>query len=75
MDDKVYDEATKVDAEDGKVVLDGPDGVAVLMTPEAALETSDRLLFGASQAMGQRVQEEQRHKRPEEPPQEASREK
>ena len=60
MDDKVYDEATKVDAEDGKVVLDGPDGVAVLMTPDAALETSDRLLLGATQAMGQRIQAEQR---------------
>lgn len=71
MDDKVYDEATKVDAEDGKVVLDGPDGVAVLMTPDAALETSDRLLFGAAQAMGQRVQEEQRHKKREDPPEES----
>lgn len=58
MDDKVYDEPTRVDAEDGKVVLDGPDGVAVLMTPDAALETSDRLLLGAAQAMGQQVQEE-----------------
>lgn len=62
MDDKVYDEPTKVDAEDGKVVLDGPDGVAVLMTPEAALETSDRLLTGASQAKGQQIQEEQRRR-------------
>lgn len=62
MDDKVYDEATKVDAEDGKVVLDGPDGIAVLMTPDAALETSDRLLYGASQAMGQRIQAEQDRK-------------
>lgn len=62
MDDRVYDEATKVDAEDGKVVLDGPDGVAVLMTPEAALETSDRLLLGASQAKGQQIQEAQRRK-------------
>jgi hypothetical protein len=60
MDDKVYDEPTQVDAEDGKVVLDGPDGVAVLMTPEAALETSDRLLTGASQAKGQQIQEAQR---------------
>lgn len=59
MDDKVYDEATKVDAEDGKVVLDGPDGVALLMTPDAALETSDRLLDGATRAMGQRIQAEQ----------------
>lgn len=63
MDDKVYDEPTKVDAEDGNVVLDGPDGVDVSMTPDAALETSDRLLFGATQAMGQRIQEEQRHKK------------
>jgi hypothetical protein len=60
MDDKVYDEATKVEAEEGKVVLDGPDGVDVQMTPDAALETSDRLLLGAAQAMGQQVQEKQR---------------
>lgn len=62
MDEKVYDEPTKVDAEDGKVVLDGPDGVDVMMTPDAALETSDRLLFGAAQAMGQRIQEERRQR-------------
>ena len=68
MDEKVYDEPTKVDAQDGKVVLDGPDGVAVLMTPDAALETSDRLLLGATQAMGQQIQEEQRRKRREPPP-------
>ena len=67
MDEKVYDEPTRVDAQDGTVVLDGPDGVAVSMTPDAALETSDRLLFGAAQAMGQRVQEEQRHKITEQP--------
>lgn len=71
MDDKVYDEATRVDAEAGNVVLDGPDGVDVVMTPDAALETSDRLLFGAAQAVGQRVQEEQRHKNREQPPEEA----
>jgi hypothetical protein len=72
MDDKVYDEPTRVDAEDGKVILDGPDGVAVRMTPDAALETSDRLLSGATQAMGQQVQEERRTERreplAEEPP-------
>lgn len=62
MEDRVYDVATTVDAEDGKVVLDGPDGVAVLMTPEAALETSDRLLLGATQARGQQIQEEQRRR-------------
>jgi hypothetical protein len=71
MDDKVYDEPTNVEAEDGKVVLDGPDGVDVQMTPDAALETSDRLLFGAAQAMGQLIQEEQRHNKPEQAPEEA----
>jgi hypothetical protein len=63
MEDKVYDEPTEVDAEDGKVVLDGPDGIAVLMTPDAALETSDRLLFGACQAMGQKSEEERQRNR------------
>ena len=62
MDDKVYDEPIKVDAEDGKVVLDGPDGVALLMTPDAAMETSDRLLVGAAKATGQQIQEERRLK-------------
>jgi hypothetical protein len=56
MDDKIYDQPTGVDAEDGKVVLDGPDGVAVLMTPEAAEETSERLLWGAAKAQGQKIQ-------------------
>ena len=55
MDDKVYDTPTQVDAVDGKVVLDGPDGVAVLMTPQAAEETSHRLLEGALDARGQQV--------------------
>ncbi|HEX9963915.1 MAG TPA: hypothetical protein VGB04_02920 [Allosphingosinicella sp.] len=57
---KLYDQATKVDARDGKVSLDGPDGVAVLMTPAAAEETSDRLLWGAAKAQGQIVQREAR---------------
>lgn len=49
-----YDEPSKVTAEQGEVHLDGPDGVAVAMTPEAAAETSDRLLHGAAQGAGQR---------------------
>lgn len=63
MDDKVYDEATKVDAQDGRVVLDGPDGVAILMTPAAAEETSHRLLEGALDARGQEVAEAEARKR------------
>ncbi len=54
-DDKTYDEATKVTAEGGEVVLDGPDGVDVKLTPEAAEKTSDELLRGAMEAAGQRL--------------------
>jgi hypothetical protein len=60
MDDKIYDEPAKVSAGDGRVVLSGPDGVAVSMTPEAAVETSDRLLQGAAEANGLRLAEQRR---------------
>ena len=50
---RVYDEPSRVDAEDGVVAVDGPDGVAVLMTPDAAEETSHRLLDKATEAQGQ----------------------
>lgn len=50
---KAYDEATKVDAIDGEVTLDGPDGVGLSMTPAAAKETSDRLAAGAETAEAQ----------------------
>ena len=50
-------EPSKVAAEDGLVFVDGPDGVAVTMTPEAAEETSQRLLQAAAQALGQQDME------------------
>ena len=50
----IYSKASNVSAEDGVVNVDGPDGVDVGLTPEAALETSDRLLDGARVAAGQR---------------------
>ena len=50
----IYSQASAVTAEDGVVNVDGPDGVDVGLTPEAALETSDRLLEGATEAAGQR---------------------
>lgn len=53
---KTYDEASSVEADDGEVVVDGPDGVAVTLTPEAAIETSDRLLEKGMTAAGQRRQ-------------------
>ena len=37
-------------AEDGLVVLDGPDGVAITMTPEAAIGTAHSLLSAAERA-------------------------
>ena len=49
----VYDKATEVDAEDGVVVLKGPDDVDVRMTPDAAEETSERLSTSAMKARGQ----------------------
>jgi hypothetical protein len=52
-DTTIYDEATEVDAEDGVVVLKGPDAVDVRMTPDAAEETSERLSTSAMKARGQ----------------------
>lgn len=55
---KSYDEPSEVVAKDGDVVVDGPDGVDVKLTPTAAVETSDRLLEAGIEAQGQRL----RHK-------------
>jgi hypothetical protein len=52
---ELFDEPTKVTAKDGEVILDGPDGVDVKLTPEAASETSDRLLFASGQAKSQQI--------------------
>jgi hypothetical protein len=52
MTKETYDEATEVTTEEGKVILDGPDGVDVILTPEAALETGGRLIEGAAEAVG-----------------------
>ena len=55
MSDKpIYDNASKVKAEDGSVTVNGPDEVDVVMTPEAAEETSERLSDEAVVARGQR---------------------
>ncbi|UUR09344.1 hypothetical protein M1K48_06955 [Sphingomonas glaciei] len=49
---QTYDEATEVTTEEGRVLLDGPDGVDVALTPDAALETGNRLIEGAAEAVG-----------------------
>lgn len=54
---KIYDTPSEVTVEDGNVSVEGPDGVDVLLTPEAALETSDRLLDGATEAHGQWIRQ------------------
>lgn len=53
-DDKVYDEASKVSAEGGEVIVDGPDAVDVRLTPEAAEQTGENLTDQAVTARGQR---------------------
>ena len=60
--DKLYDEATKVTAKDGEVILDGPDAVDVKITPEAAEETADNLIEGAVTAADQRRLRDLPHK-------------
>jgi hypothetical protein len=52
---KVYDKPSDVAAEKGEVMMDGPNGVCVSLTPDAAIETSDRLLEGGMKAQGQVV--------------------
>ncbi len=56
MDDpnEPYDEASSVAAEEGEVMVNGPDGVAVSLTPDAAVETSHRLLEAGVTAQGQK---------------------
>jgi hypothetical protein len=52
--DQIYDDPSAVEAVDGAVQLDGPDAVDVILSPEAAEETSERLLGEAFKARGQR---------------------
>ena len=52
---KIYEQPSTVTAKEGEVVVKGPDAVDVVLTPEAAEETSDRLLEGAMKARGQQL--------------------
>jgi hypothetical protein len=56
MDDHVYDEPGETKAVYGKVAMMGPEGVSVMLTPEAAVETSNRLVDRGVDANGQRVE-------------------
>ncbi len=61
---KVYDTPSEVTVDEGNVAVEGPDGVSLLLTPKAALETSDRLLESATEAHGQRVRRSGEAERP-----------
>jgi hypothetical protein len=60
---RVYDEPSEVAAQEGKVDVEGPDAVEVSLTPDAAVETSERLLMAGLAARGQQIAEERRRKR------------
>lgn len=53
MTKDTYAKPSDVVAEDGRVLVDGPDSVDVALTPDAALETAHRLVDEAARAAGQ----------------------
>lgn len=55
MSNQVHDKPAEVSAEAGEVLVEGPGGITYSFTPEAADETSQRLLHGAVEAHGQRL--------------------
>lgn len=50
---QIHDEPSEVSAEEGAVVVIGPGSVLVRLTPDAAEETSNRMLEGSMKARGQ----------------------
>lgn len=48
-----YREPSQVSAENGAIIVDGPDGVAVTLSPDAAEETARRLIAAAAEAREQ----------------------
>jgi len=43
-DPRLYDNPSDVDNDAGEILVSGPDGIAVLLTPRAAAETGRRLI-------------------------------
>jgi hypothetical protein len=52
---KPTDRPLDVAAEEGEVLIDGPEGTVLSMTPEAAEESSNRLYDCTAKARGQRI--------------------
>ena len=63
-DGRVHDRPSDVEAEAGEVMVSGPDGVAVSMTPDAAVETGYRLIDGGAEAQGKKMPDRGRHEKP-----------
>lgn len=53
MKKATYTKPSEVVAEDGRVLVDGPDGVDVALSPDAAVETGGRLIDAAAEAARQ----------------------
>lgn len=51
----VHDDPSEVTAEEGEVIVEGPDGVAVTLTPDAAEETGRRMMRAANEAREQQT--------------------
>jgi hypothetical protein len=47
-----FDEAGEVSVEEGIILIDGPDGVAIALTPGAARTFGERLIAAAEEAQG-----------------------
>lgn len=53
VDNQAHSKPSDVDAEQGEVLVDGPGGVAIALTPDAAEETGKRLIASAEEARRQ----------------------
>ncbi len=58
MPNKPHDVATRATAEQGEVLLDGPDGLALSLTPEAASLSAHSIRTAADEATLQRANRE-----------------
>lgn len=47
---RAHDQPSQVVAEQGTVIVEGPAGVAITLTPDAAEETARRLLVAVAEA-------------------------
>jgi hypothetical protein len=57
---KPFEEPGHATAEEGEVLLDGPDGIAISLTPDAARITGERLIVAADEAAAQRPLDRER---------------